>query len=135
MSEALQAPLLVMLLSNLVAIAEPADDRQPVGELVTIALVALAIGLLRVTAPLLMVPMLFLLASSAVRPWRRYTSALAVASAAILAGGVAELRLRPHRHPALLRDQPDRRHGPRRPPSAGSTATAFCWRSARSWWG
>ncbi|QXC62819.1 hypothetical protein KSP35_08590 [Aquihabitans sp. G128] len=86
MSEALQAPLIVMLLSNLVAIAEPAEGRQPVGELLTIGLIALAIGLCRVTAPLLVVPMFVLLAASAARPWRRYTSALAAASAAILAG-------------------------------------------------
>lgn len=86
LSEALQAPLLVMFLSNVVAVCKAPREVQPVGELITLGLTALALGLCRVTAPLLLVPMVALPAISVIRPWRSFTSPVAAAVATATAG-------------------------------------------------
>lgn len=88
MSEGLQAPLLVILLSNFVAIVRAPRSRLPVGELITLGLVGLGLGLCRVTAPMLLVPMVLLLLATLMPPWRRWSSPIA-ASAAVFTAGVS----------------------------------------------
>lgn len=86
LSEALQAPLVVILLSCCLDVWRHDGDELPVGELLAVAVTAAALGFNRGTAPLFLVPFLVLLAASWAPSWRRFTPGIARSTAATLAG-------------------------------------------------